>query len=77
MKIKRIIGASVKASDWPFLVTGPGIGKRCSSYGAACAYALDHASRSGDTFVVKLEDEVIAKAIPGDTGAVLHEGAPA
>jgi len=78
MKVKRIVGAGFKASDWPWTVTGPGRGKKCPSYGAACAYALDHASRSGDTFYIREYDEVIARAEAGENGqAVLYEVAPA
>ena len=62
MKIKRIVGGNEKASDWPYVVTGPERGKRCPTYGAACAYALDHASRNGTTFYIRENDEVIARA---------------
>jgi hypothetical protein len=71
MKVKRIVGAGFKASDWPYTVTGPGHGKKCPSYGAACAFALDHASRSGDTFYIREYDEVIARAEHTELGAVL------
>lgn len=74
MKIGR---HTYRASEWPYTVTGPGIGKKCPSYGAACGYALDHASRTGGTFYIREYDEVIARAEATDAGSVLIEQAAA
>lgn len=64
MKIRRYgRTATVGAFD----VVGPGVEKEgLPSYGAAVAFAMDHASRTGSTFEVREHGDVIGHARGGE-----------
>ena len=65
-----------KRDPLPYTVTGPATEKALTSYGAACAFALDHASRTGTTFYVRSYGDIVARAEGAEDGsAVLRERA--
>ena len=58
----------------PYLVTGPGRGKRCASYGAATATALDYCMREHRTYYVRDDTEkVVGRAEFENEGATWVE----
>ena len=65
-----------KRDPLPFTVTVGDREKSLPSYGAACAFALDQASRTGTTIYIREYGDIIARAEGDEDGsAVLRERA--